>query len=256
MPAQPVQPTVAPTAQISPAPVQPVAPAAAALPNVPPTWPGAWGLYKYSRQAIKRNWGVILGLYVLSYFISAVLGLALKGAGQIIGGLISLFLTAVTIKVTFASARGQKVSFGGALATVKPLTVLKLLVNYIFLGVTLGFSAILFIVPFVIIFPRVILAPYLLVDQDLGPLKAINTSWELTKGHSGKVWGIIGATIAMALLMITIIGIPFAIYFLFMYGAAYALLCEYLTGAIPAASPAMPMQPVSPSPAPQTPIAQ
>jgi len=161
--------------------------------------------------------------------LSFALEIAFKQAGRILSSVLSLILTATIIKATFASVRGQKVSFGDSFAALNPLTVLKLLVNYIVLSVILICAFIVLIVPFAILFPRLVFAPYLVVDRNLGPFKALGASWDMSKGHSGKVWGIICASIAMALLMFTIIGIPFALYFLFMYSAAFIVLCEYTT---------------------------
>lgn len=258
----PVNPT--PTPVVESAPVAPAAPAgappaaapeAAFLPNVPETWPGAWGLYKYSKQAVRRNWKVILGLFVLAYVVPVILEIALKQLGRILGDVVTIVTYVAIINALFASVRGQKISLGGAFS-ISPLTFLKVIVNYVFLGITIAFSIFVFIIPFFIIFPRVILAPYLVIGRNLGPFEAINASWAMTKGNSGKVWGVLGAAIAMALLMITIIGIPFALYFLFTYSAAFMLLCEYLAAKQTVAAPAAPAQPVAPTVAPQAPVTQ
>lgn len=85
-------------------------------------------------------------------------------------------------------------------------------------------SAALFIIPVFFIAPRLVLAQYFIVDKNMGPVESIRASWNATKGNVGKVYGIFGATLVMSLLMLTIIGIPFALYFLLMYSAAYPLL--------------------------------
>jgi hypothetical protein len=78
-------------------------------------------------------------------------------------------------------------------------------------------------------------------------LDAYKASWDQTKGHSGMIWNIYGAGFAMALLMITIIGIPFAIYFLIMYSAALAVAYNFINGSQPVAetSPAAAPSPVN-----------
>ena len=66
---------------------------------------------------------------------------------------------------------------------------------------------------------------------------------------------------AMALLMITVIGIPFALYFLFMYSAANALLYGFIARAHPANADAVapapePSESESQTPPSQPPVAQ
>ena len=77
--------------------------------------------------------------------------------------------------------------------------------------------------------PRLTLVNYFLVDKGLEPMEAFKASWHATEGHAMQAWGIILANVAMALLMVTIVGIPFAFYFLFMYSAAFAVFYKYVT---------------------------
>lgn len=237
------------------------------LTNIPDVWPGAWGIYKYSKQVVRRNWGVLVLLFVANIAISITLGLIAKLAGQVIGELVGFIFDLAAISVLLASVRGQKMSFVESLRSVKPILYARYVVSLFFLGIALGVSLLLLIIPFFIIFPRLLFTPYFLIDKKMGPLKAIGASWDASKGHVGKIWGIIGASIAISLLSITIIGIPFAIYFLFMYYAAYVILYDYIIRSRPkigdlatapivaTAAPAMPPSPViDPMPPQQTPI--
>jgi hypothetical protein len=200
------------------------------LPNIPDQWPGAWGLYKYSKQAVMQNWGVLLGLLVLYSIIDGIPRGLIGNAGSGLGFLISMPFAIALIVAYLASVRGQKISFGSAMsAGLNPTTFVSYFINILVVALLLSISFILLIVPFFFVFPRVILAPYFLIDKDMGPIEAIRASYEVTKDNKGKVWGVMGATIAMCLLMLTIIGIPFSLYFLFMYGAAFVLLYAFLT---------------------------
>jgi hypothetical protein len=138
--------------------------------------------------------------------------------------LLGLLLSIAATYTFLHSVRGKKVKVGEALnIAAQPLLFLKMLAVNILLVIILVLSLLALIVPFFFVLPRVYLAPYFLIDKGLNPLEAIKMSWNETKGHATKVWAILAATIAMALLMLTIIGIPFAIYFLFMYSAASAV---------------------------------
>lgn len=224
------------TSQPSPATSAPVAapeiPASAAVPQpplalLPETWPGAWGLYKYSKQAVKRNWAVLLVLTLSSYAVSVLCQIFLKKhLGNLISFLIDFPLSIALVTAYLGSVRGQKVSFGQSLkAGFDLMLCLKYLANTLFLGVVMFATLLLFVVPFFIVVPRLLLAPYFLIDKKMGPLKAISASWEATKGHAGKVWGIIGVSVVFALLILALL---VGLYFIFMYSAALVLLYEYL----------------------------
>ncbi|HUB94040.1 MAG TPA: hypothetical protein VMB52_06065 [Verrucomicrobiae bacterium] len=221
--AAPVPPT--PEPPVNPAPAQPM------LPNVPDVWPKAWGLYKYSKQAVKRNVGTMVLLIVAYVIIAYVPAFFLNPTlGRIVEYLLEIPFVIAFIVGYVACVRDQKISFGTALkAGLDPMLYLKYIATSLLLGIAITFSLLLLIVPFFIVLPRLALAPFFLIDKKQGPIKAISSSWTATKGHSGKIWGVFGATIAMALLILTVVGIPFAVYFLFMYAASQALLYEFIT---------------------------
>lgn len=223
----------------------------ASLPFIPESWPGAWGLYKYSKQIVSRNWGVLLTLFIINIVLGSGGRYSHRGVGIVLD-IVSVILSVATFKTYYSNTQGRTLTFGGALASIKPLVAIKLIANYILLAITLGIAFILLILPGILLLPRLFLAPYLVVTRELGPVEALRTSWDITKDNAGKSWGIIGATIAMALLAITIIGIPFSLYFLFMYGAAPVILSEFLLKQRPAVSAATPVAPVEPA-APTTP---
>jgi len=239
---QPAQPTE------SPQPTQPPSAAPQVVtPEVPATWPGAWGLYKYSKTTVKFNLETILVLCILNLVVGGVFYALLGNAGRLGGNLVGAFLNMALTFAYLASVRGQKISLGQAFGKCDPMLYLKFLANTILVGIGLAISLLLLVVPFFFVLPRVLLAPFFLLDKDMGPYAAITASWDATKGHTGMIWGVIGATLAMALLMVTIIGIPFSLYFLFMYGASSVLVYEYITHlalqATTAPAPQTPSQP-------------
>ncbi len=203
--------------------------------KIPTAWPGAFGVYQYSKATVLSNIGTYLGLLALTFFASAVLG----GIGgrdihtgsyafaQLLSMLASVYLSGAIIFVLLKSIDREKIGFSDIFAKVTRY-FLPLLAVCILLYVILAVSLILFIIPFFIVLPRITLAPYFVVAENLDPFDAIKASWEKTRGHSSKVWGIIGATIVYMLLMLTIVGIPFAFYFLFMYSGAYAILFRWI----------------------------
>lgn len=205
-------------------------------PSVPDAWPGAWGAYKFSRDGVKYNLGTYLLLLLAPLLLSMVLGILKvpETTNNFIGTIVSIFFSIALIIVILGAFRGKKID--GMDALKQSFSVLA--VKYFVLGILLWLIAVgsllLLIVPFFFIMPRLILAPYYLVDKRLDIMASIEASWKETKGHVGKVYGIIGASIAMVLLFFTIIGIPFAIYFLIIYSAATPLLYLYIQKHTPA----------------------
>jgi len=226
---------------------QAAGPVAVAIPEV---WPGAWGIYKTSKQAMKQNWPVLLGLLILQVIVGYVPALLLGRAGNAIGNLLDIPVSIALVVAYLATVRGQKPTLGGALsAGVDPMMFLKYLANAFLVAAVLVVSFILLIVPFFFVLPRLSLATYFLIDKKMGPVEAMKASWAATKGHSGKVWGIIGVSFVFGLLILAVF---VGLYFIFMYGAAIAILYEYINkhqAMEPASSPV-------PAPEPQAPVQQ
>lgn len=201
--------------------------------DIPKTWPGGFGIYKRSKAAVKFNLGTIIVLLLANAVFSFLPNISDDSPStstliiQFVFGVISLFVAVALINVYLASTKRQKMEVGQALRSAHPILALKYFGVSFLTGVYL-FVSLLLIVPFFFVLPRLILAPYFLIDKKLGVFDAVTTSWNETKGHSLKVWSVIGAGIAMALLSVTIIGIPFSIYFLIMYSAVLAILYEYI----------------------------
>ena len=204
---------------------------------VPITWPGAFGLYKYSKQAVKLNWVTVLSLILLVLLLSVVGSVITSGVQSLAFHivitlaieLISVVITMASYFVYLAGMRGQKMSVNEALSKCSPLLTVKYIALMIVSAFIITGSLLLFIVPFFFILPRLFLAPYFLLDKNMGPVEALSASWHATEGHALKIWSVILATIAMALLFFTIVGVPFAAYFLFMYGASMAIVYGFAT---------------------------
>lgn len=122
----------------------------------------------------------------------------------------------------------KKLDVNASLAVVPPLFWKMFLLNLLVILTVIG-GLILLIVPGIIFGLRLSLAPYYLVDRKLDVMGAYKASWHATRGHLGKLWGIVGAALLMILPVVTIVGIVATIYLLFMYGAAVAILYLHLS---------------------------
>jgi hypothetical protein len=203
---------------------------AVAAGSVPSQWPGGFGLYKYSAEAVKKVILPLVVIYVI-YAVATILidSLTRDTIGNQLSSIVGLIL-ALPFAITYlAGVRGKSVTVSEAFS--HPLELyLKLIANQIVVTFIVIASIIALIVPFFFIAPRLALAGYFQADNpEMDPIQAIKASWNQTNGHVGKVYGIVGVNILMALLCITIIGIPVAIYLLVMYSAAFAVLYRYIT---------------------------
>lgn len=220
----------------------------------PSQWPGAFGLYKTAKQATLVNWQASLLLILLSFAASFVLSMAggndtasaIYNIAQLVSLLIGVFLSVTATIIQLRNVASQKIRLGQALSESGERFFAMLGSMIISMFLLFG-SFILFVIPFFFVLPRLALTPYYVVAQNLGPLAAIKASWSKTAGHSGKVWGLIGVAFLFSLLMITIIGIPFAAYLLFMYSSAYALLYSWIEKASSQTNSAQPTAPVAPT---------
>lgn len=203
------------------------------------TWPRAFGAYKPSRDAVRKNLSTVILLVVGNIVAVYLLGIIFQTVfGKTTGVLLSDFATWVVdallvtaqIHVYLSGVRDKRVEVGDAIKTAQPLWwrmfLLQLLVGLTVLG---GF--ILLIVPGIIFALRLSFASYYLVDRDCSVMEAYKASWEGTKGNLGKIWGLVGVNFLFLILCIVIIGV----YFIVMYSASFALLYEYINKRQPAA---------------------
>lgn len=232
------------------------APATNDVPNVPASWPGAFGAYKHSKKAVMTNLGTLIAIWLVTVVVTLIFDYLLKNVGSLLAIIVDSLTGAAFALTYLAGVRGQRMEFGDVFGKAVSLWW-KMFLLYLLIVLSIMASILLLVVPFFFVFPRLTLATYFLVDRDMGPVDAYKASWDATKGNVGKVYGIVGATILMALLCITIIGIPFSIYFLIMYGAAYAVLYEFLHKSQPVAgtTSAAPQQTPPSAPAPTPPAA-
>jgi hypothetical protein len=194
--------------------------------TLPEAWPGAFGAYKYSRDVVRTNIGTIVGLILLSLVVSILFGgkdASGRSGFSIVSDLVNVWVNAAMVVTFLAGIKSTKIGFVDALKKGGSL-FLRFLGLSILSVIIIVLSLLALVVPFFFVAPRIVLAAYFLVDKDLGPIEALKASWNETKGHSGKVYGIVGASIVMALLVIVLIGI----YFLIMYSAVFAVLYAYL----------------------------
>ena len=202
--------------------------------RVPREWPGAFRIFTHSKEAVMANVGTLIWLYLIAIIFSLIPMIYKESLLiQILGYVGSAFVSAALVIVYVQGVRGQKISLSDVLNKSLPL-IIPFIVLSILVMASIVLSIIALIIPFFFVLPRLMLAEYFLIDKRMGIIEAYKASWNATKGHSKKVWAIIGVNIVFVLLIIVLIGIVL----LFLYAAAMAVLYEYLNKSVAASQPA------------------
>ena len=142
--------------------------------------------------------------------------------------IISVFLSSTIIYASIRSVEGEQISVSEALSSVAN-KALNIVITGILVGILSLVSFVLFIIPAFFVIPRISMSLYFVVDKNMSPIDAIKASWEITREHVGKVYGILGVNLLILLPIVTLIGALATAYFGFMYFAATSILYIYLT---------------------------
>jgi hypothetical protein len=139
--------------------------------------------------------GTLLGVGALAtLFILVLIGFA-------------VFLYAFQICLELRVARGQQATINILIDDAKKVW-LKLFAQTIVSAIIVLFGFLLLIVPGIIAIKRLLMAPYILVDKNIGIVESLKESNELAKTHSGAVWAVFGVVILVSLLSGIMAGIP------------------------------------------------
>ncbi len=106
---------------------------------------------------------------------------ALAIATSVVGFVVGTFFRAGTITMSLKVARGQPISVADVFSGGPHLV--PLLVNAFLSTLVAAIGFLVFIVPGVMLTYGLMLGPYYVVDQRLGPIAAMRASWESTKGQ-------------------------------------------------------------------------
>lgn len=192
----------------------------------------AFDLLPKSWEIVKKNWQAFALVNILS-LISAFLeifpeyddtdGSAFAGAsgfelGTILG--VGFFIAAILFAVNILlftmltvlsvrSTEGKTPSIGSLFEAVnKNWLWLRLVGLFIVAGLIVLVGLILLIVPGVIAFGRIVMAPYFMVDKNMGIEEALKASNEMGKEFPGKVWAAIGVLVLVAIAAAIISSVP------------------------------------------------
>jgi hypothetical protein len=111
--------------------------------------------------------------------------------------LLSIFTGIGLVMSTLASTNGEKFTWGDSFR--KGRKYFWRFTGLIFsLLIVVGAGLVLLIIPGVLLLRRYLLAPFYLIEQDLGVFEAMNRSAEETR-ETGGVWGLLAALVVLAI---------------------------------------------------------
>lgn len=126
---------------------------------------------------------------------------AVAGAASIvilIFVVIGIFLSVMATSLEVKSTAGKKPTLGELFNDGKKY-FFRFIGLCILLGIIIVFGLLLLIVPGIFALGRLAMAPYHMIDKDLGIIEAIKASNEQAKGRMTKVYAAIGVTILIGL---------------------------------------------------------
>lgn len=216
----------------------------------------------------KQFWPVVVFSYVLSIVIGQIVGgvqqvliatgaiepgssagISVQIAFFVVGQMVAAYFQVGLTRIHLEAARGQSPSFG--LLFSGGDRFLALFAFTLLYGLIVGIGILLLIVPGIFFALAFAPAQFYVVDQRMGPIAAMQASWEATKGQKGDIFllGLAGFGLGLLGLVMCLVGI-FATFPLAM--VAYAAMYTRISGNGPApamyayATPGAP-----PAPAPQ-----
>jgi hypothetical protein len=212
-------------------------------PNVGPSAPGQplhWEVGEVLNQAwalFKPSWGALVGSLFVSQFIGAMLRSVfnvpislgqvtpqddaywpLVGVSTLLGMVIQQFFQVGLTRIWLSVARGQTPTFTDVFNGWSRFFPMLGVFFITFLLALVGMC--FFIVPGVIVGVGLMLAPWYVVDKNMGVMEALKTSWKATTGSKGKLFGF-----TIAIMGVIILG--------------YLACCIGVLGALPVAQVAV-----------------
>ncbi len=136
---------------------------------------------------------------------------AVELGGTLLGWFIDVFFSVGLVRLFLQAARGQQLPEFGVLFRGFDRFLPMLAVTTI-TQLSIATGLVLLIVPGVFLACAFYIADYLVVDQQLGPINALRTSWQLTKGHRMNlvVIGVFGLVASLLGLLACLLGIAAA----------------------------------------------
>lgn len=206
---------------------------------------GAFQLFKPSKEAVLNNFASFLIIIFLPAFLIligdamnlrntlATSEIGIWGSSSepspasmpyyIVGGILSLVLLPAGFYLELMAAKAKTISASEAVKSSKKY-FLRVIGLTLITGLIILAGLVALIIPGIIFIRRYFLAPYFLVDKDMGIQEAMSASAAATKGRPGAIWGVIGLMVLLSLFnIIPVLGGLISLILLTLYTCAPAM---------------------------------
>lgn len=146
---------------------------------------------KFGWQATKEKFWFFAAIFVVVFIISIILSVAVNAAepGSAANMLVSLITTIFNmivsiglVTITLAVCNNKPTDFFDLFSNAN--LIIKYFVASIVYGIIVFLGCLLLIIPGIILAIRLQFFTYLIVDQNMGPIKALKKSMQITKGST------------------------------------------------------------------------
>lgn len=153
-----------------------------------------------------------------------------------VGGIMTILLFAAAVLLELKSAKNKQVRASEAFSASIPF-ILRIVGLILLLGIIIVLGLLAFIVPGIIFIQWFFLAPYFLVDKNMGIIEAMKASKAASRGNAGAIWSVIGVMMLLSLFgFIPIFGGFISLVLTTLYACASALRYYEITGKKPVSS--------------------
>ncbi len=158
-------------------------------------------LLQKSFEDFKKNWKVLLGAFAVIFVISFVGSMITTALTKQDLGVVSFLLSLVLYVIQIGLSVGLiKIALGVVDGKAVKIDLLwesvtnsnwKLLGNYflasLVVGIVVGVGFLLLVIPGILLMVKLAFAMYYVVDKGQGPMDAVKSSWNATKGMFVKL---------------------------------------------------------------------
>lgn len=120
---------------------------------------------------------------------------------------VSVVAQAMLTGLSVAAVKGQKMNFSDLWEVARKYTFRLMGLGIVFAAAIIG-GLILLIVPGLIVLQRYMMAPYIMVDKDLGIMESLKHSNEISKPYPKPIWSLIGVLVLISLVGGQPFGLP------------------------------------------------
>jgi uncharacterized membrane protein len=186
---------------------------------VEPPEPTVTGSYAHSWRQLRRHFFALLAVTFFWMLINVALfaasWLAREGQGEPASSLVDLASVLVTAPLSYGlgyaylrAARGEAPQVGDLFAPFRHAYLASLLASALY-GLLVALGMLLLIVPGIIVAVRLSFAPFLLIDEGLGPVEVLRESWRRTTGYGWTIFGVglLGIPIFFLGLLLLVVGV-------------------------------------------------